>query len=61
MEISGSVVFVTGGSSGLGSNIVTHFANKGAKVAIFDRKAPTTASNPSITFYECDVTNDASV
>ena len=39
------VVLVTGGATGIGESIVTHFARQGARVAFFDiQDAPATSA-----------------
>ena len=55
---------VTGGASGLGGATAQALAAKGVKVAIFDLNAAVGtkhASDIGAKFYQCDVTNEASV
>lgn len=50
------VVVVTGGTSGLGREIVECFAASGAKVAVLDICAPEEPV-PLVSYYQCDVSN----
>ena len=56
----GRVVFVTGGATGIGSDIVRAFAAQGAKVAfvdILDAEGQALAKETGALFIDCDVTN----
>ena len=35
-SLEGRVVLITGGATGIGESMVTHFARQGARVAFFD-------------------------
>ena len=64
-SLSGQVVFITGGSSGIGADIVTAFARQGAKVAFTGRNASAaeaviaaaSAVGPTPLFIACDMTD----
>ncbi|RLV92789.1 putative oxidoreductase [Spathaspora sp. JA1] len=50
------IVCITGGSTGLGKEIVKQIANKGAKVVVLDVKIPDEQDKiPNVTYYLCDV------
>ncbi|CUM64143.1 uncharacterized protein PRCAT00001735001 [Priceomyces carsonii] len=50
------IVLITGGSSGLGNEIVKKFASKNAKVVVFDIVAPNERSRiEGVHYYVCDV------
>ncbi len=56
----GRVVFVTGGATGIGADIVRAFAAQGAKVAfvdILDAEGQALANETGALFIDCDVTN----
>jgi len=58
------VVFVTGGASGIGEDIVRAFAANGAKVAFVDiqrEKGAALASELGATFIPCDITDTAAL
>ncbi len=64
MKLENCIVFVTGGSSGLGAGCVTFFTQKGAKVAIADiniEAGQALANKTSALFIETDVTSRASI
>ena len=64
MQISNSRAIVSGGASGLGEATARAFAEKGAKVAIFDfneDKGEAVASDIGGVFCKVDVTSDADV
>jgi NAD(P)-dependent dehydrogenase (short-subunit alcohol dehydrogenase family) len=63
-SLSGRVVFVSGGGSGIGASIVEHFAEQGAKVGFVDIDEPASkelverlgaAGHPAPLFTKCDV------
>ena len=60
---SDEIAVVTGGSSGIGLDIVQRLASMGVRVAIFDIADPPkeTQANARVTFYNCDVTSADSV
>jgi NAD(P)-dependent dehydrogenase (short-subunit alcohol dehydrogenase family) len=62
MDISGKVVIVTGGASGLGAGVARAVAAKGGKVVIADIQAEQGAAlavELGGVFVQCDVTNEA--
>lgn len=64
MNIDGTVAIVTGGASGLGAAVARRLADDGATPAIFDMNAEAGAALAEAvggTFYEVDVTSEASV
>ena len=64
MDLQNAAVIVTGGASGLGEATARHFADKGAKVAIFDlntERGQALASEIGGKFFAVDVTSDESV
>jgi len=64
MKIDGTAAVVTGGASGLGEATARALAEKGAKVAIFDRdteRGETVAQDIGGIFCEVDVTSDEHV
>ena len=64
MEISNQPAVVTGGASGLGEATARALAERGARVAVFDRdreRGETVASEISGVFCEVDVTSDDKV
>ncbi len=58
-SLAGKVVYVTGGASGIGAEIVIAFANQGAKVGFVDLDADTSAAlcaaYPNVTHEICDL------
>lgn len=62
IELNNKVAIVTGGSSGIGAQIVKDLLNCGAKVAILDRQAPQDYRETDNIFYtEVDISNLESV
>lgn len=64
MDVSGIAVVVTGAASGLGEATARALANRGAKVAVFDRdteRGEQVAGEIGGTFCEVDVTSDEKV
>ncbi len=64
MKIDGTAAVVTGGASGLGEATARALADKGAKVAVFDRdsdKGEKVAAEIGGVFCEVDVTSDEKV
>lgn len=64
MQINGVAAVVTGGASGLGEATARALAEKGARVAIFDRneeQGQKVAGEIGGIFCECDVTSDDAV
>lgn len=61
MRVAGSVVLVTGGSSGLGAACVREFLEQEARVAILDRQPPGPSSSPGALFFQGDVTSESDV
>lgn len=64
MNISGSTILVTGGSSGLGEACVRRLARRGARVVVADVEeargaALAGALGPAVRFVRCDVTDEA--
>src|SRR5215469_10880910 len=65
-SLRGRAVLVTGGATGIGSSIVTHFARQGARVAFFDvqdepahqliESVKAESDTPPV-FLHCDLTN----
>ena len=69
-SLQGHVVLVTGGATGIGESIVTHFARQGARVAFFDiqdepalRLVESLAAEgcPASHYLHCDLTDLAAV
>ncbi|PLN86836.1 hypothetical protein BDW42DRAFT_198325 [Aspergillus taichungensis] len=63
-NVGDKVVVITGGSSGLGRELVHQFHNKGSKVAILDvnNKPPSTPPASAQTkYYKCDVSSRGDV
>jgi len=63
-SLSGRVVFISGGASGIGESIVDHFCAQGARVAFVDLKADEGAAlvaridargDPAPEFHHCDL------
>lgn len=58
-SLAGKVVYVTGGASGIGAEIVTAFANQGAQVGFVDIDAATSAAlcaaHANVTHEICDL------
>jgi NAD(P)-dependent dehydrogenase (short-subunit alcohol dehydrogenase family) len=64
MDINGTAAVVTGAASGLGEATARELANRGAKVAVFDRdveRGKRVASEIGGVFCEVDVTSDEKV
>ena len=61
LDVSGKVVLVTGGASGMGRLCALRLARRGAKVAIFDLNeqglAKTADSHANISAYRCDISS----
>ena len=65
-SLRGRAVLVTGGATGIGAEIVAHFARQGARVAFFDVQDEAAAQlvhalgaeadSPPV-FFHCDLTN----
>lgn len=51
------IVLITGGTSGLGREIVHCFAKTQARIVVFDIKVPTDDKYDNVTYYQCDVSN----
>lgn len=64
-SLAGKVVYVTGGASGIGAEIVTAFADQGAKVGFVDLDAEGSAAlcaaHPNVTHEVCDLRDIASL
>jgi len=64
-SLAGKVVYVTGGASGIGAEIVTAFADQGAKVGFVDLDAEGSvalcAAHPNVTHEICDLRDIASL
>ncbi|TAQ90292.1 hypothetical protein B7494_g1388 [Chlorociboria aeruginascens] len=58
---SQEIVFITGGSSGIGNLMALDFAKKGVKVVIFDLNPPKEALPSNVFFYQGDVTSSSSI
>jgi len=56
LDLSGRIVVVTGGSSGIGASVVTQLLSLGTKVANFDIQA-SEITHENLLFIETDVTN----
>ncbi len=58
-SLAGKVVYVTGGASGIGAEIVTAFAEQGAQVGFVDNDAAAsvamTGAHPNVTHELCDL------
>jgi NAD(P)-dependent dehydrogenase (short-subunit alcohol dehydrogenase family) len=65
MKIEGSVILITGGSSGIGADMAKYFASLGATVYTCDIQNPietkSDSSQGKIKFILCDVSNDTEV
>ena len=59
LGLVGKVIVVTGGSSGIGANVVADLVNLGARVAIVDRQAP--AESTAATYLPCDIADKGAV
>ena len=59
-ELNGLPAIVTGGSSGIGAEVVRMLAERGAVVASFDLQPPKSPSSPGLTV-DCDVRSTESV
>lgn len=56
------IVVVTGGTSGLGKEVVQQFVDKGARVAVLDICVPGPESAvPLARYYKCDVSNTSDI
>ena len=69
-SLQGKVVLVTGGATGIGESIVSHFARQGSRVAFFDvQDAPaqalvaglTAEGCPAPRFIHCDLTDISAI
>ena len=63
-SLAGRVVFVTGGASGIGADIVRAFNGNGAKVAFIDiqeREGSALAAESGALFLKCDLTDIAAL
>ncbi|MBP1779599.1 MAG: D-beta-hydroxybutyrate dehydrogenase [candidate division NC10 bacterium] len=60
LRMDGRVCVVTGGSRGIGAEIVAAFAAMGGQVIVFDREAPEKPPG-GVAFVQADVTDEASV
>jgi NAD(P)-dependent dehydrogenase (short-subunit alcohol dehydrogenase family) len=60
LRIDGRICVVTGGSRGIGAEIVAAFSAMGGQVIVFDREAPEKPPK-GVDFVQTDVTNEASV
>lgn len=64
MKVAGSLIVVTGGSSGLGAATTRHLVSRGARVLNLDRQKPTYSDiSEEWVFWpgECDVGSEESV
>lgn len=62
IDLNEKVVIVTGGSSGIGEQIVKDLINCGAKVAIFDRNEPVNyVEKDNLLFIQTNITNKSDV
>ncbi|GAA6000250.1 hypothetical protein JCM10207_007924 [Rhodosporidiobolus poonsookiae] len=59
-EGEGEVVVITGGSTGIGKELVDILAKKTDKIAVLDL-APPTYSATNVKFFKCDVTDAAAI
>ncbi|KAI9929304.1 hypothetical protein ASPWEDRAFT_111994 [Aspergillus wentii DTO 134E9] len=55
------IVLITGGSSGIGEQMVHRLAEHGITVVILDLVAPQTATPDKVHFYQCDITSPEAV
>lgn len=58
------IIVVTGGSSGIGQDVVTRLAAMGSRVVILDIQPPLSEalrSSPLVQYHECDVTSKKSI
>ena len=64
-SLAGKVIYVTGGASGIGAEIVTAFANQGAKVGFVDLDAEGSVAlcggHPDVTHEICDLRDISSL
>ncbi|MFC7061074.1 SDR family oxidoreductase [Halobacillus seohaensis] len=61
LELDEKVAIVTGGASGIGSEITRELVNNGAKVVVSDINVKTGEEQDGIYHIQCDVTNKESV
>lgn len=63
-SLAGKVVFITGGASGIGADIVRAFRHNDSKVAfvdILEAQGETVAAETGATFIRCDITDTAAL
>ena len=62
MKLDNQIAIITGGASGMGQACAQLFAERGARVVIWDNKVDSNAINPQYSAaFQCDVSSDVAV